>query len=115
MKLTDTALDGLVVIAIEGDLDHSNIGVLNEVLAAHMSNGEYCLLLDLERCSYIDSAGLGAMLNLLRTIQGKGTLAVAAPSPHIRRVLDISGLPGTQGFQIYDDLAAGRSAHLCHD
>ncbi len=115
MKLTDTTLDGLVVIAIEGDLDHSNIGVLNEVLDAHMSNGNYCLLVDLERCSYIDSAGLGAMMNLLRTVQGKGTLAVAAPSPHIRRVLDIAGLPGTEGFHVYDDLATGRAAHRCPD
>lgn len=110
MKLTDTILDGLVVISIDGHLDHANIGILNDLVAAHLNDGNHHLLLDLTACSSIDSAGLSAMMTLLKTIEGEGTLSVAAPSSNVRRPPDIVGRPQTNGFRIYDDVASARSA-----
>lgn len=110
MNITGTTLDGCFVIGVDGDLDHANIEVLDDLVAAHLSSGNHCLIFDLVSCDYIDSAGLGAMMTLHRTIRGKGTLSVAGPSSHIRRLLDIVGLPAAEGFQVYDDLASARAA-----
>ena len=68
------------------------------------------MLFDLKACSYIDSAGLGALMTLQKSLRGKGAVAVVGANPHVRRLLDIVGLRGTDSFEVFNDMADVRSA-----
>ena len=116
MNIRDTRIDGLVVIEIDGELDGSNVAPLDECLAAHLAAGKRRFVIDLQACSFIDSSGLSAILTLHRELQNEGALAMAAPNPNIRRLLDIVGLAGSEGFEVYGDLpTACASTSLDYD
>jgi anti-sigma B factor antagonist len=111
MRLVHNTDDGFVVIRIDGELDHANIGALKDVLAAHLGEGQHNLLMDLEACTYLDGAGLAALFTFLKlTEQDGGMLSVAAPQPQLRRLFEIVGLLGSERVQVYDDITAARFA-----
>jgi len=110
MKLTVTSDDGFAVVRVDGDLDRPNVGAFNDLLARHLSLGQQHLLLNLEACPYLDSAGLAALFSFLEAIQrNDGILAAIGPQPQVRRILEIVGLPTQRRFRVYDDEAAARA------
>lgn len=111
MKLTVTTDDGVAVIRIDGDLDRANIGAFTDLLAGHLGVGQHRLLVNLEACPYLDSAGLAALLAFLEAIRhDDGILAVVGPQPQVRRILEIVGLLAQDRFRVYGDEAAARSS-----
>ena len=110
MIIRDTRIDGLVVIGIDGELDGSNVALLDECLSAHLAAGKHRIVIDLQACCFIDSTGLSRILHLVRDVQADGALAVAGPNPNIRRLLDVVGLPGADGFEVYGDVATACAA-----
>jgi anti-anti-sigma factor len=90
--------DGDVAIAaIEGEIDSSNAGEIADRLHAMMTNRSEALVVDLERTTYIDSAGINMLFALgteLHQRQQQLHLVVATTSP-IARMLAITGLDAT--------------------
>lgn len=55
--------------------------------------GAYDLIVDGSRIAYMDSTGIGEMVGALRRLMPSGgRLGIAAPSPKLREILDITGL-----------------------
>src|SRR4051794_21076429 len=84
--------DGQARVAAEGEIDLSTCGELREaVLSCADRAGR--LLLDLQRIEFIDTTGLGTLLELRSTLQARGVLfeIVAADGP-VRQAVDVTGL-----------------------
>ncbi len=63
MELSESAVDGVRVLSVEGEVDLSTsprFGAVLERLAAAAAGP---LVVDLTRCSFIDSSGLAALLH----------------------------------------------------
>ncbi len=80
------------VVALGGYIDLSTRKQLQEVLNA-AANGACNLVIDMSRLGFMDSTGLGVLIDIYRRLDGRGaTVALAAPQPIVAKVLAISGL-----------------------
>jgi anti-sigma B factor antagonist len=84
--------DGQAHVAVEGEIDLSTCGELREAVLT-CAEGAERLLLDLQRVEFIDTTGLGTLLELRSTLQAKGVLfeIFAADGP-VRQAVDVTGL-----------------------
>ncbi|HSO98311.1 MAG TPA: STAS domain-containing protein [Solirubrobacteraceae bacterium] len=84
------------MIAPEGELDISRSGDFRAVLWEAAQKGAADVLVDLSQVSFIDSGGLGALIELHdRLRRRKRRLAVVAPAGSAPAVLlDLAGLRG---------------------
>jgi len=80
-----------VVIRIEGELDAFAAPDLKQQLFACFDSGFNRLILEMSACTFVDSTGLGVLVAVLKHARGR-ELALAAPNPEIRRILQIVGL-----------------------
>jgi anti-sigma B factor antagonist len=68
--------DGAIRIGIKGHLLHGNRQEFKQLVLDQLERGERRFILDLRRCGYIDSAGLGVIVSLSKKIHdAQGTLA----------------------------------------
>jgi anti-anti-sigma factor len=75
---------------------------LRQVLTAAVAAGARACLLDLEQVTYLDSGGVGSLVEMFRHVTRRGgQLKLLRPSPAARRVLGITHL--TAVFDIFDD------------
>jgi len=84
------------VIAPEGDLDIASVGDLRAALSDAARVGAGAVVVDLTQVTFIDSSGLGALVELHRRLRRSGRrLAVVAPGGSAPAVLlDLAGLRG---------------------
>lgn len=96
-----SAIGGAHVVTLAGDIDVAIGEILAGAFRKVVEAGEGPVLVDLAGVSFIDSTSLKLLLNLLRRLTRAGRkLALVAPSPHVRRLLDLTALSYT--FAIYD-------------
>ncbi|WP_300682942.1 STAS domain-containing protein [Nocardioides sp.] len=97
------ATDG-VRLVVTGDLDLATAPRLTEVARAAVSSPGDIVTLDLSGVTFLDSTGLGALLDLRKKVVGAGgRVQVAAQSPAVARVLDLAGLTELFGVAAQDD------------
>jgi anti-sigma B factor antagonist len=85
--------EGAVVVAVSGDLDLFSAPEVREHLVAEANTGATGIVVDLERCSFVDSAGTAAILTAGRRCRARGCeLAVAAPNEPVTRIFEVLGL-----------------------
>jgi len=80
-------------VAVRGEVDLVTAAALGAAVDAMIDRGQRHLVLDLAHLEFIDAAGLrvfAATLGRLREVDG--TLVFHAPSPTIRKTLEITGL-----------------------
>jgi anti-anti-sigma factor len=95
-------------VQIEGELDLSVVDRLDEVLGTAVSECRQ-VLVGLERCAFIDSSGIAAILRAHnRLAEDGGQLAVYAPTDQVLRVLEMTGL--TANGLVYDSAEAALTA-----
>lgn len=82
--------DGPSRVTVRGELDAATAGDL----AQHLRGTSSAVVeLDLEGVSFIDSSGLAALIEAhQRLAAAQRRLVIAADSPVVRRVLDLSGI-----------------------
>src|SRR4051812_1812107 len=86
-------VDGVVLVQLVGEIDILSVGELkrrsgefDRALPAH-------IVFDMAGLTFIDSSGINALVQAVRSVEARGGTAVlAAPSPEARRVFDIIGL-----------------------
>jgi anti-sigma B factor antagonist len=91
LKLTERRLTpDAIEIAVDGELDLSVAGELQEAIDRAESEST---LIDLTRCTFIDSTGIAVILraNQLRNGDG-GRVVIHSPSDQVLRVLTVIGL-----------------------
>jgi anti-anti-sigma factor len=97
------------VITVDGDLDLATAPQLASIALALVEAGAPDLIVDAERLSFCDSSGLTAFVQIANRLEiVDGRLAIASPTPIVRRVLELSGL--VEAFVVADSLPAAMAA-----
>jgi stage II sporulation protein AA (anti-sigma F factor antagonist) len=93
LKLTEHRLaDDTSEIEVDGELD---LSVADQLQAAIDGAGPGSTLIDLSRCTFIDSTGIAVILRAhrLREEDG-GRIVVHSPSDQVLRIFTVTGLTG---------------------
>jgi anti-sigma B factor antagonist len=94
---------GVLIIRVSGRLDGITSDALETEVRRRLQAGHARIVFDLAALEYISSAGLRVLMLAARELRGKGTLAVAAPMPQVKQILDIAAVPTFA--KIYDSAA----------
>ncbi len=82
--------EGKVTVAVTGDIDSFSDSSFDSALDA-AADQDLPMVVDLSGCTYIDSAGLSALVRLAKKTRQARTVVVPAESP-IYRIFQITGL-----------------------
>ena len=81
-----------VFVVVEGEVDLCAASRFEESLAAAAASEAPAIVLDLDRVSFMDSAGVHVLLQFSLSEQGRGRLALTHSSPQVRRLLEVTGV-----------------------
>jgi anti-sigma B factor antagonist len=100
------AADGAATVTVLGEVDFSNACELSECLRAAVAEwAPEVLRVDLGQASFIDSTGLGALIDGYRAAgEADVRFLVANPTPNFRRVLTVTGLNEFFGLSGADEI-----------
>src|SRR5271166_2049866 len=80
-------------VALVGDLDDTGGKVARRRLALAVESGKINLTIDLDSVGMLNSSGLAALIATLRLARNRGgDVRVQASQPHVRRVMELTGL-----------------------
>jgi stage II sporulation protein AA (anti-sigma F factor antagonist) len=102
MEITENKRNDVVVVSVQGRVDATNAGVLEQKLVSLIAGGDTRVVLDAARLDYISSAGLRVLLVVMKRLPTGGSLALCALQPQIREIFDIAGFSSI--FTIHDTL-----------
>jgi anti-anti-sigma factor len=111
LHVTRRMAGGVVVLELHGRLvfedgDQS----LREAVDALIATGQLAVLVDLHDVTYMDSAGIGVVVeSFVRLSRRGGQCKMLRPSPIVARVLDITQLSTV--IQTFDDEAAALASY----
>jgi len=109
MEVTIEHIGTLPVVAVAGRLDTSTAPVFDAQMAPLLAEPRTRILLDLHGLTYISSAGLRSILQLVKhTAAHQGRVGLFGASSAIMEVVEISGFPAL--LDIYADRAAALSS-----
>jgi anti-sigma B factor antagonist len=92
LTITVRSEHGAVIAAVTGEIDISTVAQLRERLFELADNGG-TLIVDLNRVTFIDSAGLGALVGTARRAAGNGgSLHAICAQPQPRKLLWMTGV-----------------------
>lgn len=100
MELLQSQVDGIPLVEVRGELDHSSGNSLCEVAHQALGKGRH-LLLDLEHCPYMDSGGVAVLLSLLAQVRPQGWLGIISPNSDLQRIFRMVGLTGDGSFRCF--------------
>jgi anti-anti-sigma factor len=96
LQVHEEPLEGAQLISASGEIDHLTSRILADALRRATVTGTGRVVLDLSETSFIDSAGISALLNGLRRLtRQRRKLVVVCPAGAPRRVFELLGLVGT--------------------
>ena len=100
------------VLAIDGAIDLSNVAELQRAFDSLFEKGQYRIILDLERVTFIASAGFGCLLNSRDTILANGgSLVFAGTNRRVREIFDLLGI--TSFLRFAPDLGGALAQMEC--
>jgi anti-sigma B factor antagonist len=87
-------------VAVRGEVDLANASEFGQVLDALTGAGARFVVLDLSATTFFDASGLGIVATRAAGLEHLGgALTVRAPSPHLERLFEITGLSGVIRIQ----------------
>src|SRR5580658_1729724 len=93
LDLSARSQSGITIAELTGELDIANAPALREQLLGLLRPGSSRLVIDLSKVSFCDASGLAVLVNTGRRARLLGGfLRLAAVSPQVGRVLNITGL-----------------------
>ena len=107
-----SALAGKIqVLVTPARLDAVAVDAFKQEFRLALETAKAGLVVDLSRTLFIDSAGLGSLVSLLKNCNQCGKrLALASPTPQIRQIIELTRLHRL--LDIYDGIEAARNAVL---
>jgi anti-sigma B factor antagonist len=93
LTVDSSSLDGHAVITAAGEIDLATVSLLSTAMADSISAGTTVLTINLGAVSYIDSAGLGALVGAYKRLAATGgELTIRCSHPRLVRLFEITGL-----------------------
>jgi anti-sigma B factor antagonist len=93
MEIAEVRREGVTVLRLSGRVDASNVGALAATLRAAIEAGERRFVVEGASLTYLDSAGLQALLAAAKALRPlAGRIGLAALREPVRRIVDIAGL-----------------------
>jgi anti-sigma B factor antagonist len=93
LRVETRAVGDRVLVVPHGDIDMENVARLREVLNGLFDQGGAHVVLDLDHTTFIDSAGLGALVGARRRAHTfRGSVVIVCRAPRIRRVFEVTRL-----------------------
>ena len=105
--------DQVAIVAVEGDVDVAVAPELRAEFGSLVSAGYHHLIVDLQRVTFIDSSGLGALVVALkRTREQHGSMQVVCAQERVIKLFRLTGLIDVFGIHanVADALAVPRTA-----
>ena len=103
MKLSYEDHDAIAVLKISGDLTADQVDAFRRSCQDRFEAGIQHVVLNMEHMSFIDSAGLEALLWILEAAaEHGGQLRLVRPDPIVDKILEISRLD--KRFNIHDTI-----------
>jgi anti-anti-sigma factor len=101
MEIRTSRSEGRACLELHGELDIGSGAALDEAVDAALDAGCREVVLDLAGTTFVDSAGLGALLRAARTVDARrAKMAVRSPPGSEARVLlEMSRTAGLVGLQ----------------
>lgn len=100
---------GITVFELQGRVDSSGAAELDAALQSAVADGHTRLVLDMAQVSYINSAGLRTLADILTQCRGAGgSVRLVALSSKVERVFKIIGFD--KFFEIYDTVGEAAAA-----
>lgn len=91
LQILDSESDPACVRLV-GELDLSTAGLAAEAILPKCDGST--LSLDLSELTFMDSSGVRVLLEAFKAVSSKGgTFALLSPTPVVRRIIDLLGLP----------------------
>ena len=103
LEIREEVVDSIRLLVLSGRLDTDTSADLELALQDLLQAGERQFVVDLAGVGYVSSAGLRVLLMLGKSVEGNGSLRLAALNPTVRTVFDVAGF--TQLFSIFPDRA----------
>lgn len=92
VELQADQIEGALVISVTGRIDGLNAQEFHENLDKEIGGSDNPVVLDLEKLSYISSAGLRSILLVAKTLQGRNTKFMLCSLPDsIKEIFEIAG------------------------
>lgn len=87
------------VLAVQGAIDFASVRKLEEAFESLFKQGIYRICLELERVTFIASAGFGCLLGARDVVlKHDGDLVFAGAKSHVREIFDILGITSILHF-----------------
>jgi anti-sigma B factor antagonist len=84
---------GVEVVAPQGEIDISNVAILDQILGEVVQQQPHRLLIDLSGVGYIDSAGISSLMRAgQKTVQRGRQFCLVGGRPFVRRLLRMTGM-----------------------
>jgi len=94
LEITQRELNGIYVLALKGRLvlGEESRGLLT-VIDNLLASGATRMVINLEQVNYVDSAGIGALIEMQRKTKAKGgSLKLCHLGPNLRQALEMARL-----------------------
>lgn len=108
LSFTPRNENGAIVLTLAGELDVYTLAKLKEAIALLLEKPLRGVILDLSQVAYVDSSSIGYFIKLEGQTKGKMfRFGIAAPSPEVRRIFELTHV--TRVLTIFEtvDLALG--------
>ncbi len=93
--------EGITLVSVEGRVIYETEREFQEMIYGLIKSGKVNIVLDMAGLSYINSSGLGLIINLLKQAQSVGgDMKLARLQPDIHNLFSITSL--VQVFKIFD-------------
>ena len=84
--------DGVTVVVVEGEVDLFAAPEFERALTQVGASNAPSIVVDLDRVSFMDSAGVHVLLQFSLAQRGGHRLALTHGSPQVRRLLEVTGV-----------------------
>jgi anti-sigma B factor antagonist len=107
-----TETPSIEIVTWEGELDIATVPGLRTSLSDAAERGARRLVVDLTKVTFIDSMGIGAILNMKKRLGPDSRLAVVlAPNSYVRVIFDVVGADSVvEVFETREEAAAHAAA-----
>lgn len=93
MQTKESLIDGVMVVELIGQrLDAATAPVFKGKMVDLINQGNRLFLLDFSGLDFMDSTGLGALISCVKSLGGKGDLAMFGLRESVRKIFSVTRL-----------------------